>query len=138
MFVVSPFVGAALVHEAPPLDSLESPPAYALVSALRQDTVAPSAFKRQCVPCHGEKGKGDGPAAVAFNPPPANLTDPERIGKLTDAELREILTKGEKLMPAFGTVLKPAEIDSLIPYLRKLSGGGSSGAGPTSENERVP
>jgi len=62
---------------------------------------------------------------VAFNPPPANLTDPEGIGKLTDAELREVLTKGKRSMPAFGTVLKPAEIDSLISYLRKLSDGGA-------------
>ncbi|HZY38300.1 MAG TPA: c-type cytochrome, partial [Mucilaginibacter sp.] len=29
-----------------------------------------------CAPCHGDKGKGDGPAAAALNPKPADHTSP--------------------------------------------------------------
>lgn len=30
-------------------------------------------FQTNCVPCHGEKGRGDGPAGAALVPHPANL-----------------------------------------------------------------
>lgn len=32
-------------------------------------------FRGYCAPCHGTSGKGDGPAAAALNPKPANLTE---------------------------------------------------------------
>jgi len=32
-------------------------------------------YDNQCAACHGPAGKGDGPAAAALNPKPANLTD---------------------------------------------------------------
>jgi mono/diheme cytochrome c family protein len=31
-------------------------------------------FLRRCASCHGEAGKGNGPAAVALKNPPADLT----------------------------------------------------------------
>lgn len=31
-------------------------------------------YVTNCAPCHGEKGIGDGPAGVAFDPKPRNLT----------------------------------------------------------------
>ncbi len=31
-------------------------------------------YKTQCSPCHGDKGKGDGPAAAALTPKPADHT----------------------------------------------------------------
>lgn len=77
-------------------------------------------YKRQCMPCHGAGGKGDGPAAPAFRPRPANLTDSEFMDSRSDAELREVLQFGKGSMPAFGRVLEPDDIDSLIVYLREL------------------
>ncbi len=32
-------------------------------------------YEARCAACHGNTGKGDGPAAAALNPKPANLTD---------------------------------------------------------------
>ena len=32
-------------------------------------------FEANCVPCHGEKGKGDGPIAASLTTKPANLTE---------------------------------------------------------------
>ncbi len=34
-------------------------------------------FANNCVPCHGEQGHGDGPAASTMNPRPRNFTSPE-------------------------------------------------------------
>jgi len=39
--------------------------------------------KINCAPCHGEKGKGDGAAAVALNPKPADWTS-DRVQSETD------------------------------------------------------
>ena len=33
-------------------------------------------FAANCMQCHGEQGRGDGPAAVTMNPRPRNFTDP--------------------------------------------------------------
>lgn len=35
-------------------------------------------FQSKCVTCHGTDGKGDGPAAMALDPHPANFTDHAR------------------------------------------------------------
>lgn len=78
-------------------------------------------FQRQCVACHGKKGKGDGPAAAAMSPRPANLADPERLGELSDEELIDVLTNGKGAMPSFGALLGPEEIRALVAYLRELS-----------------
>ena len=32
-------------------------------------------YKANCVACHGESGKGDGPGAGVLNPPPRDHTD---------------------------------------------------------------
>ena len=44
--------------------------------ATRQAASAAENYKGVCVPCHGEKGDGNGAAAVALNPKPANFTGP--------------------------------------------------------------
>jgi mono/diheme cytochrome c family protein len=31
-------------------------------------------YRSYCTPCHGDKGKGDGPAAASLNPKPADHT----------------------------------------------------------------
>jgi high-affinity iron transporter len=43
-------------------------------------------YDDNCAQCHGATGKGDGPGRQSMNPktpPPANFTDPERIGGLS-------------------------------------------------------
>lgn len=78
-------------------------------------------FMHQCVACHGESGKGDGPAAIAFDPKPANLTDPNRIGVLTDDQILEVLRNGKGPMPAFGKLLSDQDILAVLEYVRSLS-----------------
>lgn len=92
------------------------------VERLQENGDAAELFQRQCVACHGKKGKGDGPAAPAMTPRPANLTDPEQIGELSDEELVDVLTNGRGAMPSFGALLNPDQIEAMVGYIRELSG----------------
>lgn len=80
-------------------------------------------FQQYCAPCHGPKGLGNGPAAAAFKPPPANYTDPDGVAKLTDDQLIEVITKGRGSMPAWGPILSQDQIVALVAYIRALSRG---------------
>jgi mono/diheme cytochrome c family protein len=72
-------------------------------------------FVRYCAACHGPGGGGDGPAAAALQPPPADLTRlKERYGE--PYPLRRIITAidgrrpvrahGESAMPVWGQVFE--------------------------------
>ena len=47
-------------------------------------------YKANCVSCHGEKGKGDGPAAGVLKPPPRDHTDHAYMSTLTDEEIEKV------------------------------------------------
>jgi len=82
--------------------------------------VGKSVYQSQCVVCHGKGGKGDGPAATAFNPRPANLADAARMARLPDDSLVQVVTSGRNAMPAFANLLSPEQIRELVFYLRTL------------------
>jgi mono/diheme cytochrome c family protein len=60
-------------------------------------------YLRLCASCHGESGKGDGPAAVALKHPPANLTQLSKThgGTFPRAEVMQFID-GERPVPAHG------------------------------------
>ena len=74
-----------------------------------------------CVACHGEGGAGDGPAAVAFTPRPADFTSAEFQESRTDEELTAGITAGVGGMPAFAEQLTAAQIDALVQYIRTMA-----------------
>lgn len=80
-------------------------------------------YTKQCAACHGATGKGDGPAAVAFNPRPADFTNPELFKARTDADLAKAIAEGVRGMPPFGAQLPPEMVSELVKYVRGLSGG---------------
>ena len=88
---------------------------------VRQEHPGEEAYRRHCTICHGQQGKGDGPAASAFDPSPPDFTSPESVVILTDDELLEIVVKGRRAMPAFETVLEPEVLPMLVGYVRDLS-----------------
>lgn len=68
-------------------------------------------FLRYCTSCHGDGGKGDGPAAAALQPPPADVTRlGERYGdsnplRQTLAAIdgrRPVRAHGDSAMPVWG------------------------------------
>ncbi len=73
--------------------------------------VGRDAFVRYCSACHGEGGRGDGPAAAVLQPPPADLTRiaQRRGGHFPVAEIttyidgrRGIRAHGSQEMPVWG------------------------------------
>ncbi len=78
-------------------------------------------YRDYCAVCHGAEGRGDGPAASSFDPPPPDLTDAERVQQLTDERLLEVLSNGSGAMTGFGSMLTPEEIEAVAEYTRNLS-----------------
>ena len=81
-------------------------------------------FIKNCTPCHGASGHGDGPASVALNPKPRNFTQPSQFKSKTDDEVFQVISKGgaaRKLspaMPPWGPTLKREQIWQLIAFIR--------------------
>jgi mono/diheme cytochrome c family protein len=72
-----------------------------------------------CVMCHGMNGKG----YAAIHTP--DFTSSKWQAAHTDAQITEIITKGEKdangaTMPPFGTKLTASQIQDLMRYIRSL------------------
>ncbi len=97
-------------------------------SALNQTGSASgkTAFSLTCAKCHGVDGNGNETADKFFHIKIPRLTSPEVQGK-SDAELREIITKGTQTMPpveveesGFRHRLPPQDVDAVVAYLRTL------------------
>jgi mono/diheme cytochrome c family protein len=71
-----------------------------------------------CVSCHGASGKGDGPAAAALNPKPADWTSP-RVQKETDGELFWKISNGRGPMPPWKHLSEKERWD-LVTYVKSL------------------
>jgi mono/diheme cytochrome c family protein len=76
-------------------------------------------YKTQCSPCHGDKGKGDGPAAAALTPKPADHTS-MALQAESDGSLFYKISEGRKPMPGFKNTLKENQRWALINYIRTL------------------
>lgn len=90
-------------------------------------------YKVNCTPCHGDQGKGDGPAAAAYNPKPRNHTDATYMSKLSDQDIAKVIQyggaiKGMPLMPS-NPALKGTDLAAVVAYTRSLSNHGASAGG---------
>lgn len=77
-------------------------------------------YVTNCAPCHGEKGRGDGPAAQALVPKPADHSS-ALVQSETDGSLFWKLTQGRNPMPAYGKILTEQQRWELVNYIRTLS-----------------
>jgi mono/diheme cytochrome c family protein len=73
-----------------------------------------------CAPCHGNKGKGDGPAAAALNPKPADHSS-ARVQSETDGSLFYKLSAGRSPMPSYSKILTDQQRWELVNYIRTLA-----------------
>lgn len=80
-------------------------------------TQGQSLFKSKCAGCHGPDGKGQTSMGKMMK-----LKDlgSEDVQKMSDTEIHDIIAKGKKAMPAFGSKLKKEQIDDLVAYIRGL------------------
>lgn len=76
-------------------------------------------YMKFCVPCHGDKGKGDGVAGVNLNPQPHDLTLP-MIQKQTDGVIFWKITNGKPPMVSYKKILTDEQRWQLVNYIRQL------------------
>jgi mono/diheme cytochrome c family protein len=80
-----------------------------------------------CSSCHGDSGKGDGPAAASLPVKPANHTDGNVMNKMSDKTLVDIISKGGQaagksaFMPPWGGSLREKQIADIVAYLRSIA-----------------
>ncbi len=80
-----------------------------------------------CSSCHGDNGKGDGPAARSLPVKPANHTDGAVMNQLTDKFLLEIISKGgsavgkSAMMPGWGGQFKENQLRDVVAYVRSMA-----------------
>ena len=133
-----------VVHPAPPASITfrgKTIDIQGLDNPLREDTanyekdVAEGAaiYIKNCVFCHGDDLDGGGHFAHAFNPPPADFTDPGTIAMLQEgflfwriakggADLPKESTPWNSVMPAWENRLSEEEIWKVIMYLYDATG----------------
>jgi mono/diheme cytochrome c family protein len=108
--------------DAPPRAAKKKNPVPADAASIE---AGKAAYIKQCLPCHGALGKGDGPAAKDLNPKPHDLSAPVVVEQ-TDGALFFKITEGKKPMPTFETVLTETERWQVINYVRTLSAAAAS------------
>jgi len=83
-------------------------------------------FAEKCATCHGEQGKGDGPAGAALNPKPKDLaaTSADSDGflywRIAEGGLAEPFKSDGSAMPPWKDILSKDEIWQLVTFIRTL------------------
>ena len=109
--------------------------ALAWRSATTDTTIARGAqlFTRDCVACHGEQGRGDGPAGRDLpglqkmvpdvKRGPADFTNLQRMAGLSDAHLQGKLLRGGMGtgMPEFGSLYTSDEQWAVVAFVRRFA-----------------
>ncbi|MCX6290957.1 MAG: cytochrome c [Bacteroidetes bacterium] len=77
-------------------------------------------FEKECLQCHGKKGKGDGPNAATCELPPGNLTL-AKVQSQADGELFWKISEGKKPMPIGKKVFTEEQRWQLVNYIRTFA-----------------
>jgi mono/diheme cytochrome c family protein len=79
-------------------------------------------YKQICAACHGDTGKGDGAAAIALDPKPADFTDPAHSAYYSDMGRLHIIKNGVEGtgMVGWASTLNEEQIQSVYVYVRSL------------------
>ena len=77
-------------------------------------------FVKNCLSCHGETGKGNGPAAKDLDRSPGDLTNPKMFEQTVGAIFWKI-TEGNKPMLSFENTLTAEERWHIVNYVRTLA-----------------
>ncbi len=113
--VVLFLVGFAGLLQAPPTARASSSDAEA----------GKTTYQNLCLSCHGETGKGDGPAGKYLTPKPADLS--EVVKERDEDYLVKIIKEGgaavgkSPSMPAWGAQLDEDEIENVISYIETFA-----------------
>jgi mono/diheme cytochrome c family protein len=81
--------------------------------------------KGTCFTCHGNSGKGDGPAGAALDPSPRNFTNPEVNKVRTPGEMFWVVKNGSAgtgMIAYNPAMINDEEAWQAITYVRSLGG----------------
>ena len=81
---------------------------------------AKTLYVANCAPCHGIRGKGDGLAAQALIPKPADHSS-AIVQSETDGSLFWKLSEGRNPMPSYKKILTVQQRWELVNYIRTLA-----------------
>ena len=76
-------------------------------------------YSANCMACHGDLGDGNGPAAMALDPKPADFTTAAYWEGKTDEDIKKVIKSGKP-----GTTMAPfphlgdTQLDDMVAYLR--------------------
>jgi mono/diheme cytochrome c family protein len=74
-------------------------------------------FDGNCAMCHGQDGKGNGPASAAFNPKPKDFHLPSFWQGNVKEKITATVKNGYGQMPALN--LSPSQIQEVINYMEQ-------------------
>jgi mono/diheme cytochrome c family protein len=112
---VAPAASAQAPWTAPPAEKAKKSPIASSPKVVEQGK---KLAQVNCVSCHGASGKGDGVAAAALNPKPADWTS-AKIQSESDGELFWKITTGRGPMPPWRH-LPENDRWALVQYIRSL------------------
>jgi mono/diheme cytochrome c family protein len=118
LFALGIFGGAAVAQVAwiaPASEKTKTNPLPADKATLQ---LGEKVAETNCAPCHGARFKGDGPAAAALNPKPADWTS-ARVQDQTDGELFWKISTGRGVMPSWKH-LAAQERWAVIRFIKSL------------------
>ncbi len=77
-------------------------------------------YQQECLACHGDTGKGDGPTAKDLEKKPGDLSSP-KVWDQTDGALFWKVTTGRKPMPSYEQKFTDEQRWSVVNYVRTLA-----------------
>jgi mono/diheme cytochrome c family protein len=77
-------------------------------------------YIKNCLSCHGDAGKGNGPAAKDLEKSPGDLSKPA-MWEQSDGAIFWKLSTGKKPMPTFETLTTETERWQIIDFMRTLA-----------------
>jgi cytochrome c553 len=114
-----------VIAQAASTTGQDSAPAVAITADARAQ--AAEIFTSRCATCHGEQGRGNGPAAANLNPRPINFHSRKWQHSVTDAKIAQAIVEGGKAVGVSGEMApnpdlenEPAVVAALVERVRKL------------------
>ena len=77
-------------------------------------------YTTYCAPCHGNKGKGDGPAAAGLTKKPADHSS-AYVQTQTDGAIFWMISEGHTPMPSYKVAFTETQRWALVNYIRTLA-----------------
>ena len=82
-------------------------------------------YQRNCAPCRGDAGRGDGPSSANLRPRPRDHSNAEYMDRLSDQRIAETVRRGGvisgyPMMPS-SPHIQGADLVALVAFVRTLS-----------------